>query len=330
MALRAVPEHPKFAALKSILKQPKGVVLGWLETMWHFTGRFTPQGNIGKYPDSVIEAWVEWDGIPGDLMSALVQSRWIDPSPADRLIVHDWSQHADESVQTDLARKQLLFADGRIPNSGRLNQHERTRFKEWLDTEGLPKPARGRPANNQPESSQNTDINQPESRLNTDIIENSLIRLNTVTTATESAKNPKPVPVPGPEPEPVPGAVPKEALPPTPASGGDFHTPSVNSEDALSAAWWKFLDTLKRELCDAPMGHPNFSDIVRGKTDWGSCFADWELVAGISTSKGIVLHTRSPKPDVTEAGVRKYAQRITRISAEVFSSAVEFRIAKPP
>src|ERR1700676_33196 len=42
MALRAVPDHPKFAALKAALGTPKGATLGWLEALWHFTGRFTP------------------------------------------------------------------------------------------------------------------------------------------------------------------------------------------------------------------------------------------------------------------------------------------------
>ncbi len=51
MALRAVPDHPKFADLMARLGRPKYVALGCLEAVWHFTGRFTPQGNIGKYTD---------------------------------------------------------------------------------------------------------------------------------------------------------------------------------------------------------------------------------------------------------------------------------------
>ena len=52
--------------------------LGCLEAMWHFTGRFTPQGNIGKYTDEAIEAWLEWDGVPGLLIDAMVESKRID------------------------------------------------------------------------------------------------------------------------------------------------------------------------------------------------------------------------------------------------------------
>lgn len=109
MALRAVPDHPKFADLKAILKQPKGSTMGWLETMWHFTGRFTPRGNIGKYTDAQIEAWLEWDGIPGELMAAFVKAKWIDVDPEHRLLVHDWPQHADKATKNALNRANQPF-----------------------------------------------------------------------------------------------------------------------------------------------------------------------------------------------------------------------------
>jgi hypothetical protein len=90
MALRAVPDHPKFANLKSMLGLPKGAALGWLEALWHFTGRFTPQGNIGKYTDQAIEAWVEWDGAPGTLIAAFVKTGWINVDDHKRLIAWQW------------------------------------------------------------------------------------------------------------------------------------------------------------------------------------------------------------------------------------------------
>ena len=109
MALRAVPDHPKFAALKTLLRQPKGAALGWLEIIWHFCGRFTPQGNIGKYEDSAIEAWVEWDGEPGTLIYALVKSGWLDRSEEHRLVVHDWAEHADRATKAALKRANKQF-----------------------------------------------------------------------------------------------------------------------------------------------------------------------------------------------------------------------------
>lgn len=109
MALRAVPDHPKFAQFKALIGQPKGVALGWLEAIWHFCGKFTPQGNIGKYTDSAIEAWVEWNGEPGKLIASMVESGWLDRSTTYRLIVHDWHNHADATTRKQVGRLKLQF-----------------------------------------------------------------------------------------------------------------------------------------------------------------------------------------------------------------------------
>jgi hypothetical protein len=109
MALRAVLEHPKFSHLKTILGETRAHCLGYLEAIWHFTGRFTPQGNIGKYEDGQIEAWVEWQGTPGSLINALVQSHWIDRDASHRLVVHDWHIHADAATKLALKRSKSYF-----------------------------------------------------------------------------------------------------------------------------------------------------------------------------------------------------------------------------
>jgi hypothetical protein len=118
MALRAVPDHPKFADLKSKLGLPKGASLGWLEALWHFTGRFTPQGNIGKYTDQAIEAWVEWDGAPGELVAALIETGWLDKDCDHRILVHDWREHADKATKNALSRANLTFCTPGVRTEG--------------------------------------------------------------------------------------------------------------------------------------------------------------------------------------------------------------------
>jgi hypothetical protein len=83
--------------------------MGWLEAVWHFTGRFTPQGNIGKYTDQAIEAWVEWNGEPGFLIASLIETGWLDRENTHRLVVHDWAQHADKATKNALVRGKLQF-----------------------------------------------------------------------------------------------------------------------------------------------------------------------------------------------------------------------------
>jgi hypothetical protein len=132
MALRSLSDHPKFAELKAILRCPKWQVMGCLECIWHFAGKYTPQGNIGKYSDQAIEAWCEWDGEPGTLTAALIESRWLDKNSVHRLVVHDWHEHADDLVNAQLARQQQCFWNGAIPNARRLNRDERKRYKAWV------------------------------------------------------------------------------------------------------------------------------------------------------------------------------------------------------
>lgn len=155
MALRAVPDHPKFADFKRRLGLTKGAALGYLECIWHFTGRFTPAGNIGKYQDSAIEAWVEWDGEPGALVEALIQSDWAHrhENPEYRVVIHDWSMYADEIVNTVLARHCECFWDGVLPRSGKLNQAEREKFRRWIEENNLQVRPSHRPAGSQPEVS---------------------------------------------------------------------------------------------------------------------------------------------------------------------------------
>ncbi len=109
MALRAVTEHPKFSNLKRLIGRPKGPTLGYLECIWHFCGKYSPQGNIGKYTIEEIEAWAEWDGEPGAMVAAMVKSRWLDQHPEHGLIVHDWHKHADDATKLALKRASLAF-----------------------------------------------------------------------------------------------------------------------------------------------------------------------------------------------------------------------------
>ena len=90
--------------------------MGYLEALWHFAGRYTPQGDIGKYSDAEIEAWIEWRGSPGQLIASIALSGWIDFSSTHRLLVHDWHDHADDATRLALKRKKLDFLS-RCPDS---------------------------------------------------------------------------------------------------------------------------------------------------------------------------------------------------------------------
>src|SRR4051812_14365631 len=94
---RAAVDHPKLQRLQRRLKLPRFQAMGLMEALWHFTGRYAPEGDIGRWADEEIAAWVEWPGEPEDLVETLVVCGWLDRDPKRRLLVHDWPEHADEA-----------------------------------------------------------------------------------------------------------------------------------------------------------------------------------------------------------------------------------------
>ena len=109
MALRAVPDHPKFYHLKQLLGLSTYEALGILEALWHFTARFTPAGDVGKFPDEQIGAWLGWSR-PESVISGLITSKWIDEDVIYRLITHDWHEHCPNYIKGEFARLKREFA----------------------------------------------------------------------------------------------------------------------------------------------------------------------------------------------------------------------------
>lgn len=106
---RGTPEHPKMKRLCSILCKPNYVGVGILEAMWHLVARYTPDGAIGKLANSEIARAIDWRGNPDNLINALVASGWLETCSCHRLYVHDWKDHADQTVARVLANRKLEF-----------------------------------------------------------------------------------------------------------------------------------------------------------------------------------------------------------------------------
>lgn len=122
----------KITRLKTRLKRPLYVCWGILEGLWQLCARETPAGNIGKLSDEDIAGFLDWDGDPLELISALCDTNWLDRDPVHRLLVHDWDQHADDAVNMALARTIQLFACGSMPKLGRLSKEDRMRIEPLL------------------------------------------------------------------------------------------------------------------------------------------------------------------------------------------------------
>lgn len=91
------------------LKIPWPHAVGIIELLFHATARYAPRGNIGKCDDRWIAATVGWKQRPEKLISALILVGWLDRDPEHRLLVHDWSDHADQSVRKTLKYQKTDF-----------------------------------------------------------------------------------------------------------------------------------------------------------------------------------------------------------------------------
>lgn len=93
--------------------------------LWQFTSDYCPNGGIGKFTDEQIAQAVDWRKPPEQLITALVESKWLDKNVHHRLVVHDWAEHCEDSVHARLARAGEYFADGKMPKLTKLNKEEK-------------------------------------------------------------------------------------------------------------------------------------------------------------------------------------------------------------
>lgn len=106
---RGTPRHPKVEDLCIRLNIPKYSAVGILEMLWHFTAEFCLAGDIGRFSDEAIAKALCWDHASTMLVSALVESRWLDRCKCHRLRIHDWKDHADQTVRRVLAKRHQDF-----------------------------------------------------------------------------------------------------------------------------------------------------------------------------------------------------------------------------
>lgn len=103
---RGTPDHPKLRDLAKTLRINEAWAVGLLEMLFHATARYAPCGNIGKASDEWIAMSLAWPRRKApQLIAALIDTGWLDRDPDHRLLVHDWDQHADQSVRKTLKNR---------------------------------------------------------------------------------------------------------------------------------------------------------------------------------------------------------------------------------
>lgn len=104
---RGTIDHPKLLNLCALLNLRRYEAVGLLESIWHFTAKFVPQGDIGKYSNNAIAKAIDWNKSPDRLIEALCETGWLDQDASHRLLVHDWSDHMDQTTKRVLVNRKL-------------------------------------------------------------------------------------------------------------------------------------------------------------------------------------------------------------------------------
>lgn len=129
----------KFKQLASDLGLRVWECRGLLDTLWEFTGRDAPSGDIGKFTDEEIALAIDYQDDAKELIAALKRRKWVDQDEEHRLLIHDWPDHCEENVHTKLARERLWFANGSAPRVRGLHSDERGAAQKFYES------GRGRP-----------------------------------------------------------------------------------------------------------------------------------------------------------------------------------------
>jgi hypothetical protein len=108
---RGTSNHPKVYALCEAMNIDRPTALGYLILLWEFASEYAPEGDIGKYPDTRIEAAMDFSGRGkprGKLIEALSSVGFVDRDDEVRLKIHDWTEHCEKYVHRRIQRRQQV------------------------------------------------------------------------------------------------------------------------------------------------------------------------------------------------------------------------------
>jgi hypothetical protein len=92
-----LPDHPKVLSLSVALGEER--VEAYLIRLWAYCGRLVSGGILrGDSAEISAEKACQWRGERGRLVSAMVETGWLD-RVSDGLAIHDWNDHAGRLIQ---------------------------------------------------------------------------------------------------------------------------------------------------------------------------------------------------------------------------------------
>lgn len=107
---RGTFSHPKTKRLAQLLGVDQATAYGIVAALCNeLAPEYAPRGDVGKLSDEEIALGLGSTIEPTKLVQALRDSRWLCPADEIRLVIHDFADHAEESVRKKLQRGSLSF-----------------------------------------------------------------------------------------------------------------------------------------------------------------------------------------------------------------------------
>lgn len=97
-------DHPKILKVARDLGIPKVHVLGHVCSLWTWTLRMAPDGDLSSFDHEDIEIAAEWDGEPGKFITACIERGLLDRTEYG-LAIHDWFDFAGSLKSAQRSRE---------------------------------------------------------------------------------------------------------------------------------------------------------------------------------------------------------------------------------
>lgn len=98
-------DHIKVKRLMRRLNIRQYQAVGVLEMLLQVAALSADDGGVGRYSDNDLAIELDWDGDPTELVAALVDSGWLDKCETNRLVVHDWLDHAPDFIKERIRKR---------------------------------------------------------------------------------------------------------------------------------------------------------------------------------------------------------------------------------
>ncbi len=86
-------DHPKIIKIARDLGLSQAVTLGHVTSLWLWTLRMAPDGDLSSFDVDDIEIGAQWEGERGAFVAAAVARRLLDET-VDGIVVHDWDDYS--------------------------------------------------------------------------------------------------------------------------------------------------------------------------------------------------------------------------------------------